>query len=401
MNGVGHAKPVGHGAAKAANSPPFPNFCKECDRKVRFGERARSVGSGSGGNPTAKQLKDKVVEKPRPSRPQDAVTLKDKPTGELPPFGEIKAHHGQEIRLRGKLKWLFEQDRMFWESNSAKSSRRSSFEADRFAALNVVPTTTTTTAKPAVDSPNDAELVHAVEESFKRVCSSKKPPVNDLKPPRQAPPTDKAMVSKGEGPAIADRHTISSLAKIPWTFSNSTAKFWPRGKSKAQDNSNSTPNAESKTRLPTGKQSSVDHNKRVKANESATLMSREEILSDYDDAPKSGDSSEVRSSDDEEEEVRKKVNETIDRGGDGSLQDVKNQAACLKVKCDLLSKEKDHALRKWKKSCQEIDDAAKMAQALRTAIETLLEVLSLCFYCVCVVLVFQSRILERTYSQGS
>ncbi|CAM6099685.1 unnamed protein product [Calypogeia fissa] len=430
MKGVGHTLAVIQGGASSAsasasgNSTPFHKPCKdcdrkECDRKVRFEDRARSVRTIT----TPKhQMPDKIAEKPRPCRPPDGVIIKDQQTGELLlPFGDnslannsaqqklsqkkqlTDAEQDQEIRLRGKLKWLFEQDRMFWESNSAKSSRRGSPECDRSRSLNSLSGPT----KPAVvDSPNDAKLVRVVEESFKRACSSKKPPVNKLKPPRQqqqqpqqtsekVEKVEKVVVSRVES-LSTNRH--SSPAKVPWTFSSSSVKFWPRGRSKNSTNvPNITPvsnisnvpnvpnvphnpnisNGETKVRVPPVRQNLLDHSKRTNTSENNVTLphsSLAEILTDYDDAPKSGESSEIVTSD-EEEEMRKKVDVISGGGGGGerSLEVVKNQAAYLKVKCDMLAKEKEHALRKWEKSRQEINDASKMAEALRTAIETLLE----------------------------
>ncbi|KAL2652147.1 hypothetical protein R1flu_020275 [Riccia fluitans] len=492
---------VQHGpreAPAAAHLVGNSNKLQKGEKKVRFEDHERAAGLA------------KLNEKARISL--EGVIVKDRRTGELLPFGEHQQHHhhhvllqqqkkvddtntviheSEEVRLKGKLRWLFEQDRMFWESNESRAcSPKHVIEVAK-------PKPSSDVQQPKEDEPeqlysktklrNGEIPAHDLKSggvSFKVAASTGGTTIfrhgdgctksrrerggsfrfdKDRKQQQSRIPKDdhhglttrkcnEVLEFRGFGPGVrvVDRDCSSPTrsgefrdakgsfdeslgVERPADFSSSEellmttsipfskevsksdklqksaltnvsshgSHFNPRkvapddeeGEEEEDDvgvagdiirkrssklgttNSDTSILKESRQQKTSGNTANLSL--RPQADVRAPALVEAEIseldlggrpggdqdATDYEDA---GTNSPLWSSDDEEE--RRKV------GAAGYIEDVRDRNTLLKAKCDLLAKEKDIAVRKWKRSCVEIEQAAQMAQALRSAIETLLEV---------------------------
>ncbi|BFI25059.1 hypothetical protein MPTK2_1g17490 [Marchantia polymorpha subsp. ruderalis] len=404
---------------------------KEKEKKVRFDE-CSDRGSNLG-KVTVASSSDKC------RLPLDAVIIKDKKTGELLPFGEHQVHKAQdttvvqeteEVRLKGKLRWLFEQDRMFWASNETKAaasdSKNVDEEAQRTSELQAKGKEAGPKGKPRVLLGGASKGEGLRSSSFKMpaasvgllhegVKGSKEKaslrPDKDRKTRHKNQKLDESsslgkageefefargasspietslefVDAKGswdEGSGAAQESAKAETLQKPtsmnlhWGFNKTKAaaeesfkseKARPRARraSPPDPSAFGTPNPPQKAaRLPELRRAREE---REAAEVSELDLGRgDAYFTDYEDA--AGNSRPSSSEDEDETDDRTKV------GAAGYGEGTADRATLLKAKCDLLAREKDIAVRKWKRSCVEIDQAAQMAQALRTAIETLLEV---------------------------
>ncbi|KAL3699767.1 hypothetical protein R1sor_017789 [Riccia sorocarpa] len=470
---------------------------KKGEKKVRFEDHERAAGLA------------KLKEKSRISL--DGVIVKDRRTGELLPFGEHHHHHpvllqqqeivenktpviheSEEVRLKGKLKWLFEQDRMFWESTDSRASSPKHVIDIDIATPNPFSDVQQPKDDPElcsrIKARNDEKIPNAAKggnvtlnvgatggdedveygprkgegvqfeknrvkpnpqshkasedhgrpwkcndiselESFgigaraiDRECSS--PPMHsgefrdaagsfkESLGVERAPnfsrsekmPTRRTSVSKeASDPKKPHKPALFDLSSQWYQGFN----FGRKGLAHKEDEELGGEEiggddiiwrSSSKLQLPTRRNTvGSNHSIHKESNQQKTFakpmnlsfrpteaeepgLVEAEIseldlgvggggdahATDYEDAD---NSSPLWSSDDEDG-----INERNKVGAAGYVEEIRDRNTLLKAKCDLLSKEKEIAVRKWKRSCVEIEQAAQMAQALRSAIETLLEV---------------------------
>ncbi|KAG6548647.1 hypothetical protein Mapa_009801 [Marchantia paleacea] len=432
---------------------------KEKEKKVRFDDSSDRASN---------LVKLSVASSDKCRLPHEGVIIKDKKTGELLPFGEHQVHKVQdttvvqeteEVRLKGKLRWLFEQDRMFWESNETKAAASDSKNVDEEAqrpseqqpkaneayskskprmfhggskgeglrsSSFKMPAASVGLLHEGVKGQNEKgsfrpdkdrkcrqknhkleELTHCEasfsngeEFEFARECSF---PIENWEFIDAKGSWDEGSGAAAERPEVScqaseakDTSKSVKLQKsaslnLHWGFNKSKAaaeesfksEKASKGPSRARRDSPDqkafgTPNPQHQqqqqqhrpkvARLSELRQTRVEREAALAAAEVSELdLGRgDAYFTDYEDA--AGNSRHSSSEDEDETDDRTKV------GAAGYVEGTKDRTTLLKAKCDLLAKEKDIAVRKWKRSCVEIDQAAQMAQALRTAIETLLEV---------------------------